>query len=100
VALIGVVSYGLYLWHEAWINLFLRWTGDHLFGIALWQLFGFVTLTALVTATASYRLVERPLLRGGLRPRVRTRLRRFQPEPQPARPPTPATVASTVTVSP
>ncbi len=30
VALLGVVSFGIYLWHESWIELFLRWTKDPL----------------------------------------------------------------------
>ncbi|HEY3810626.1 MAG TPA: acyltransferase [Acidimicrobiales bacterium] len=69
VALIGLVSYGVYLWHEAALMLFLRWTGDHLFRIPLWQLFGAVGGMALLAATASYVVVERPALRGRRRGR-------------------------------
>jgi peptidoglycan/LPS O-acetylase OafA/YrhL len=67
LVLIGVVSYGVYLWHEAAISLFLRWTGDRLFNIPLWELAGVVTALAILAATASYVLVERPILRGSIR---------------------------------
>jgi peptidoglycan/LPS O-acetylase OafA/YrhL len=63
VALIGVVSYGIYLWHEAWIYLFLKWTGDRLFTIPLIELVAFAGGIAALCATASYLLVERPVLR-------------------------------------
>ena len=61
LALIGVVSYGVYLWHEAAIALFLRWTGDPLFTIPLWELASVVTALAIVAATASYVLIERSI---------------------------------------
>lgn len=63
VALLGVVSFGIYLWHESWIELFLRWTKDPLFTIPPWQLVAFVTAGAVVAATLSYVVVERPILR-------------------------------------
>ena len=63
LALIGVVSYGIYLWHQAWMNLWFTWTGDRLFAVNLPALVGMVTALALVSATASYLLVERPILR-------------------------------------
>jgi peptidoglycan/LPS O-acetylase OafA/YrhL len=67
LVLIGVVSYGVYLWHEAALALFLRWTGDRLFTIPLWELAGVVTALAILAATASYVLVERPIQRGRIR---------------------------------
>jgi len=63
VALIGAVSYGIYLWHEAWITLFLRWTGDRLFTIPLWEITAFAGGLATLSATVSYLLLERPILR-------------------------------------
>ena len=66
VALIGVVSYGIYLWHEAWLTLFLRWTGDRLFTVPLWELVAFAGGLATLCATASYVLAERPILRATL----------------------------------
>lgn len=71
LALIGVVSYGIYLWHEAWITLFLRWTGDRLFTVPLFELVAFAGGLATLSAAASYFLAERPILRAGLPRRSR-----------------------------
>jgi peptidoglycan/LPS O-acetylase OafA/YrhL len=62
VAALGVVSYGVYLWHQAWVDLYvLRWTHE-LFRVPVPTLFGAVFGLAVASATASYVLVERPLL--------------------------------------
>jgi peptidoglycan/LPS O-acetylase OafA/YrhL len=66
LALVGVVSYGIYLWHEAALELFLRWTGDRIFTIPLWELLPTVTALAIAAGTASYILVERPFLRSAI----------------------------------
>ena len=58
---VGVVSYGVYLWHEAAIALLVRWTGAAPFSIPWQELFPAVLVMTLVVATFSYRLVERPL---------------------------------------
>jgi peptidoglycan/LPS O-acetylase OafA/YrhL len=85
LVLIGVVSYGVYLWHEAAIALFLRWTGDRLFTIPLWELAGFVTTLAILFATASFVLIERPIQRGRIRlPDRLTRRDSPLPAPTPA----------------
>jgi peptidoglycan/LPS O-acetylase OafA/YrhL len=71
LALIGVVSYGVYLWHEAGMTLFMRWTHARLFALPLWELFSVVAAGAILAAAGSYLLVERPVLRAGRsRPRV------------------------------
>jgi len=62
VAALGVVSYGVYLWHQAWVELFLRWT-DELFRVAWPEMFGVVLSLAVASAAASYLFVERPILR-------------------------------------
>ncbi len=67
VAAVGAVSYGIYLWHQAWVTLWLRWTGDRLFTIPLPALAVPVLALAVASAAASYLLFERPLLR--LKPR-------------------------------
>ncbi len=63
LALVGVVSYGVYLWHEAWMNLWFQWTGDRLFTVPWPEILGFVTALAVASATLSYLLVERPVQR-------------------------------------
>jgi peptidoglycan/LPS O-acetylase OafA/YrhL len=68
VAALGVISYGVYLWHQAWVDLFvLRWT-HLLFRVQLPELFGVAFGLAVASATASYVLVERPIL--GLKDRL------------------------------
>jgi peptidoglycan/LPS O-acetylase OafA/YrhL len=69
VAALGVVSYGVYLWHQAWIGEFLKWIGNqYLFRVALPEMFAVALALAIASATASYVLVERPIL--GLKDRV------------------------------
>jgi peptidoglycan/LPS O-acetylase OafA/YrhL len=65
LALVGVVSYGVYLWHEAWIHMYLVWSGDRLFDIPLVTMTAAVGALAIASATLSYRLVERPIMRSG-----------------------------------
>ncbi|HEX5268065.1 MAG TPA: acyltransferase [Acidimicrobiales bacterium] len=60
---VGIVSYGVYLWHQAWVSMFLRWSHDRLFTIPFWDLFGAVLALAVASAAGSYLLVERPILR-------------------------------------
>jgi peptidoglycan/LPS O-acetylase OafA/YrhL len=67
VAALGIVSYGVYLWHQAWVDMFLRWTGA-LFRTPFPEMFGVVLALAVASATASYVLVERPIL--GLKDRL------------------------------
>ncbi len=53
--LVGVVSYGIYLWQGAWV---VKLPDD---GFA--ELCVLTVLASLVTATLSYRMLERPLMR-------------------------------------
>ncbi len=78
---IGVVSYGLYLWHLP-LLLVLREAGvlpDALLPRAL-VVFG----TALAAAALSWRLVERPALRWATRTRLHGSPLTPRPQPQPA----------------
>lgn len=63
VAFLGAISYGIYLWHEAWIMEFLSWTHDRLFSFPWWELASVVTVLAIASAAASYVIVERPAQR-------------------------------------
>lgn len=73
IAYTGLVSYGIYLWHEGWLDHWLVWTGRPSFVGLLsthsrispttYPLVLMLTvLSALVTATISYYLLERPVL--------------------------------------
>jgi peptidoglycan/LPS O-acetylase OafA/YrhL len=62
IAWLGVVSYGIYLWHVALIEQVLELTGRAEYAIPFWELF--LTLLALSTivATVSYLGLEQPIL--------------------------------------
>jgi peptidoglycan/LPS O-acetylase OafA/YrhL len=63
LALVGVVSYGIYLWHESWVNLMMRWTGSKVFGIGFFPLTLPVVALSVIAAAVSYSLVEQPVRR-------------------------------------
>ncbi len=65
VALLGLVSYGIYLWHQGVVAFLLAHTGWDLFHAPLAS-FGLVVLVLTVLLAAlSYRGVERPGIRVG-----------------------------------
>jgi peptidoglycan/LPS O-acetylase OafA/YrhL len=63
LVLVGVVSYGVYLWHEAWIAMVMRWTGSPLFGIGFAELTIAVVALSVAVAAVSYLFVEQPVRR-------------------------------------
>lgn len=65
LAAVGVISYGFYLWHQAWAAMFFRWTGDHIFGVDWAVLGAFVLALSVASGAVSYLLVERPVIRSG-----------------------------------
>jgi peptidoglycan/LPS O-acetylase OafA/YrhL len=65
---LGVVSYGLYVWHQTLIDQLIRhYTalfGQRLFfNVGFWGMFGEIFGSAVVVATVSYFVVEKPALR-------------------------------------
>ena len=60
---LGMVSYGIYLWHQFFIDRFQRWTGTPIFGGRFGETVLFVLVGATLAAALSYVLVERPILR-------------------------------------
>lgn len=59
---LGVVSYGLYVYHELFLNIFNRiLPTTHGWGFVLWWIFALAGTT--VTAFVSYRWLESPFLR-------------------------------------
>jgi peptidoglycan/LPS O-acetylase OafA/YrhL len=84
VAWLGLVSYGLFLWHARWVEYF---TGKGAGGWLPWIGSGFVVMLAIVLAVslafaaASYYLVERAILRY----KDGFRRRRRSPAPPPVR---------------
>jgi peptidoglycan/LPS O-acetylase OafA/YrhL len=63
MASLGVISYGIYLWHLDLINEVDQWTGWHAGHISYWMLAGLVLAVTVLVASASYFGLERPLLR-------------------------------------
>lgn len=66
---VGMVSYGMYLFHVAAITFVKSWLrpGDH----PAWLVFALAVPLTILAATLSYRFFERPFL--ALRDRFRTR---------------------------
>jgi peptidoglycan/LPS O-acetylase OafA/YrhL len=63
IAALGVISYGIYLWHLDLIHLFLQWTGWAPHHEPWWILALAVFALSVAFASASYFGLERPLLR-------------------------------------
>ena len=83
MAYLGLVSYGIYLWHEAWIAQVFSWFGYTVFDAPIIPVILLGAALTILTATASYYLVERPALRFKDRPPWRGRPK---PTPTPAVP--------------
>jgi peptidoglycan/LPS O-acetylase OafA/YrhL len=67
VASLGVISYGVYLWHQTLIDQLIKhyqqWFGLRLFfNVGFWGMFGEIFGGAIVVASISYFVVERPAL--------------------------------------
>lgn len=70
---LGLISYGIYLWHEAFQDLYLRWTDRPalqapFLGMLVWTL-----AFSVLAGAASWYLVERPAMGWGRRTVARER---------------------------
>ena len=63
MASLGVISYGIYLWHLDLIHQLLVWTDSTPGNEAFWLLAGTTLAVSIAFASASYFGVERPILR-------------------------------------
>ncbi len=63
MASVGVISYGIYIWHLDLIHLLLRWTGWQAGNVPYWVLAAAVLGLSIAVASASYFGLERPILR-------------------------------------
>jgi peptidoglycan/LPS O-acetylase OafA/YrhL len=70
--LAGLISYGIYLWHNLWLEKVQDWTDTAPFTGHFPRVLATVVALTVVVATASYLLVEKPALR---------RKERRRPEP-------------------
>ena len=60
---VGLVSYGVYLWHELWLHQVQQWTGLRAFTGHFGSTLLAVSALSLATAGVSYVVVERPIMR-------------------------------------
>jgi peptidoglycan/LPS O-acetylase OafA/YrhL len=60
---IGIVSYGIYLWHELWLERFFHSTGLPVFDANVFAVLGFAGTLSLLAAMVSWSVIERPALR-------------------------------------
>ena len=63
MASLGVISYGIYLWHLNLITEFLTWTGWQPGEEPFWVLASVILAMSIAFASASYFGLERPILR-------------------------------------
>jgi peptidoglycan/LPS O-acetylase OafA/YrhL len=63
VVYLGIVSYGVYLWHNDFLEQARIWAHFPIFGGNFAMLFTVMLAWSVVVASASYFLVEQPILR-------------------------------------
>lgn len=63
LASVGVISYGIYLWHVGLMTEFIRWTGYHNQAVPYLTMILAVLALSIVFSSGSYFLLERPVLR-------------------------------------
>lgn len=60
---LGLVSYGIYIWHEAWQDIYLRLTDQPALFASFRGMFVFTLGASLISAAASWYIVEKPAMR-------------------------------------
>jgi peptidoglycan/LPS O-acetylase OafA/YrhL len=63
VVWLGLISYGIYLWHEAALDAYSRWTDTLPFAGNFSSMLPVTLAATLVAAAISYYVIERPALR-------------------------------------
>ncbi len=64
---LGLVSYGIYIWHEAWQDIYLRITDQPALNTSFLKMLVFTSVLTLISATLSWYLIEKPAIRWGSR---------------------------------
>ena len=62
---VGLISYGIYLWHEAWQDVYLRLTDQPPLQADFLGMLAFTLVLSVVAAAVSWYVVERPVMRWG-----------------------------------
>ena len=63
IASLGVISYGIYLWHETWIYEMLKWGKYQIFNIEFIGFFCAVLALSIASSSLSYFGLEKPMLK-------------------------------------
>jgi peptidoglycan/LPS O-acetylase OafA/YrhL len=59
---LGLISYGIFLWHVPWIFQVAKWTGGHAYLADFWPVLLWTVVLTLLSSWVTYVLLERPLL--------------------------------------
>jgi peptidoglycan/LPS O-acetylase OafA/YrhL len=62
LASLGLVSYGIFLWHQFWIGEAVRWTGGQELASRFWPVLALALLCMIPTAAVSYVAIEQPII--------------------------------------
>jgi peptidoglycan/LPS O-acetylase OafA/YrhL len=62
VQMLGLISYGLYLWNETLLEKYVEWTDSTPFNTSFPKMLAIVFLATVLVAAASYVVVEKPAL--------------------------------------
>ncbi len=62
MASVGVISYGVYLWHQEWVTEVFKWEHLKLFDVSLGRLVLSVLVLSIASSAISYFLLEKPVL--------------------------------------
>jgi peptidoglycan/LPS O-acetylase OafA/YrhL len=60
---LGVISYGVYLWHELWLNQYSKWTHARPFATPLPPVLLAVLALTIASASLSWYFFEKPILK-------------------------------------
>lgn len=64
---LGLISYGIYLWHEAFQDVYLRVTGQEVLRASFLGMLAWTTALSIAVGALSWYLVERPVMSWGRR---------------------------------
>lgn len=65
---LGLISYGIYIWHEAFQDLYLRWTGQPALFASFTGMMVVTVVASVIAGAASWYVIERPAMRRAARP--------------------------------
>jgi peptidoglycan/LPS O-acetylase OafA/YrhL len=63
VQMLGLISYGLYLWQNVWVEEYMDWADARLFATPFGEMLIVVLVLSIAAAAVSYVVIERPVLR-------------------------------------